>query len=272
MGNPAKGMAREAASSDAFRAVARGGYVAIGVVHVLIGLIAIAVALGGEGDSNQSGAFLAIAAAPLGFVLLWVLAIALGALGAWQVIAGVLARVPGQKTSTGLHRWAARLGAWGQAVVYLALGFLAAGVALGGDPDGDQTASDTSREVLQLPGGPLLLGAGGLAVLGGGIAFVVIGIRRGFAKRMSIPDGAVGRTVTTLGVAGFIAKGIALAIVGALLVTAAFTIDAEATGGLDLAMSTLLRLPFGAVLVGAVGIGFIAYGVFCGFRARYAKL
>ena len=43
-------------------------------------------------------------------------------------------------------------------------------------------------------------------------------------------------------------------------------------GGLDGALRALLALAYGPLLVGAVGVGFIAYGFFCLFRARYARL
>ena len=57
-----------------------------------------------------------------------------------------------------------------------------------------------------------------------------------------------------------------------LLLVAAVKVDPEAAGGLDAAIQTLLGLAFGPWLVGAVGIGFIAYGVFCLFRAKYARI
>ncbi|QRY42131.1 hypothetical protein JVX92_04625 [Microbacterium hominis] len=31
-------------------------------------------------------------------------------------------------------------------------------------------------------------------------------------------------------------------------------------------------MPFGGAVAAAVGVGLIGYGLFCGFRARYARL
>ncbi len=67
-----KRVAREAETSAPLRGLARGGYAANGVVHILIGVIAIVVAAGGDGATDQSGALMSIAAVPLGFVMLWV--------------------------------------------------------------------------------------------------------------------------------------------------------------------------------------------------------
>jgi hypothetical protein len=53
---------------------------------------------------------------------------------------------------------------------------------------------------------------------------------------------------------------------------AAAKVDPEEAGGLDAAISALIALPAGPWLVGAVGVGLIGYGLFCFFRARFARL
>ena len=41
---------------------------------------------------------------------------------------------------------------------------------------------------------------------------------------------------------------------------------------LDAAFDAVRALAFGPILVAAIGLGFLAYGVFLFFRARYARL
>ena len=77
--------------------------------------------------------------------------------------------------------------------------------------------------VLAFPLGGLVLGAVGLNVLGVGVGFVVMGLRRSFHEKVRLPDGAGGAVLTALGVFGFVAKGVALGVVGVLLVIAAVT-------------------------------------------------
>jgi type IV secretory pathway VirB2 component (pilin) len=89
---------------------------------------------------------------------------------------------------------------------------------------------------------------------------------------MSIPSGGLGSGVTVLGVIGFVAKGVALVVVGILLTVAAIKVDPGSAGGLDGAIRALLDVFAGPFLVAVVGAGFIAYGAFCFFRARYARL
>lgn len=262
-----KHVAREAEASRGFRVVARAGYAANGFVHVLVGVIVLVVAFGGRGESDQAGALKAVESAPLGFVALWALAIALLGLGLYHLVEGVLAR-----GGDAARKWGKRVSEWGQALVFIALGLLSASIALGARPDGNRSAEDASRGLLSIPGGPFVLGLIGIGIGIGGISFIVMGVRRSFEKLMAIPDGPFGNGVKTLGIVGYIAKGIALVILGILLVVAAVKVDPAAAGGLDAALNALLAVPFGPVIVGIIGVGLIAYGVFCFFRAGYARL
>ncbi|MGX1701425.1 DUF1206 domain-containing protein [Microbacterium sp. NPDC055357] len=267
-----KSAAREAASNPVLRFLARAGYVANGIVHVLIGAIVLAIAFGAPGEGDQAGALKALASAPLGFILLWVIAVALAALGVWHAFAGIIARAPRDDVKGAAKKWARRVSEWGQAVVFLTLGVITAAVALGARPDAEKTAESASRGVLQLPGGPFVLGLTGLGIAIGGIAFIVMGLLRSFRKRMDLPDGKRGRGLTVAGIVGFIAKGVSLGVVGVLVLVAAVRQDADAAGGLDGAIDALLELYLGPLLAGLVGAGFVVYGVFTVFRARYARL
>jgi len=262
----AKDAAREATTSTVFRVLARSGFAANGVVHILIGAIILAVATGTRAEADQVGAFKAIATAPLGFVALWMVAIALWALALWHVAEGVLAR--GERP----RKWGTRVSEWGQALVFAGLGAVAAAVALGARPNAEDTAEDASRGVLAIPGGVFLLGAVGAGFAVAGVVFVVMGVRRTFRNKVTIPRAGPGRSLAGLGAVGFVAKGVALGIIGILLLVAAVKVDPAAAGGLDGAVDGLLEFTFGRALAAVVGVGLIAYGVFCIFRARYARL
>jgi hypothetical protein len=267
-----KRVAREAEQNTPLRALARGGYVANGVVHILIGVIAIVGAAGGDGATDQSGALMAIASLPLGFVGLWAIAILLCALGVWQILEGILAPAATDDRRGVARMWGLRIGAWGQAAIFIGLGLIAGSVALGARIDTERAVEYASRGLLSVPGGPIVLTLIGVGIGIGGIVFIVMGARRSFRSKITIPEHGVGRNLAGLGAVGFIAKGIALVIVGVLLVAASLSGDADAAGGLDGALNALLSLALGPWLVGVVGVGFVAYGVFCLFRARYARL
>src|SRR6476620_5312991 len=71
--------------NDWFERVARGGYAASGVLHLLIALIVLRLALGTGGNADQAGALATLAAQPGGAVMLWVAAAALATLGVWYL-------------------------------------------------------------------------------------------------------------------------------------------------------------------------------------------
>ena len=79
------------------------------------------------------------------------------------------------------------------------------------------------------------------------------------------------RLVTRLGQVGFPGKGVALALVGGLLVWAAITFDPSKARGLDGALHTILDLPFGQILLTLVALGIAAFGAFLFVRARYPE-
>lgn len=266
MREEAKQVAEEVASSPAMRTLARAGFVASAVVHVLLGILLLALAFGGRGDADQAGALRLIAGAPWGFAALWAMAIGLWALALWHVADGLALR-----DGNAARRWRQRGVQFAQALVFIALGFLAASVALGARPTSDEDAVDASREVLALPGGAWFLGGVGAAILGVGVGLMWIGARKSFRKKLRPLHGRSAKFVTAAGVLGYLGKGLALVAVGVLLLVAAVRVDPNAAGGLDTAFTALLGLPAGVIVVALIAVGLIAYAVFSGARARYGR-
>lgn len=260
--------ARRTEQHTPFRALARGGYVASGVVHAIIGALALTLVVqDGRAEADQVGALASIARVPLGFAALWALALLLFALGGFHLVHGFALRRPARS-----ERWRRRLAEWGQGAAFCVMGGASIAVALGARPDPDRTARDASRGLLALPGGTVLLVLVGLAVIGVGAGWVGMGIARSFRARIDLPPGWRGRAVSALGVVGFTGKGAALVIVGGLLAVAGWQRSAASAGALDGAISALHGLPGGPIIIVLISLGFFAYGAFCMFRARLAKL
>jgi hypothetical protein len=259
--------ARKVASSTPLRAAARAGYAVNGIVHALIGVTAISVAIGPGGEADQSGALSELAVAPGGRILLWVITIALFALALWQVLHAVLARGGDTK-----RRWAHRLGDLARAAAYAFIGVTALAFARGSSSNSAASSRTLSARLLSAPGGAIWLVIIGLIVFGIGGAFIVRGVTRRFLKRIIVPPGFLGRLVTALGVIGYTAEGVALSVVGILFWVAAATLDPNKASGLDGALKSLVGVPFGVFILVLIGAGFIAYGLYSEFRARYARL
>lgn len=263
-----KAAARAAENSKVFRTLARIGYVVLGIVHIVIGAVAISIVMGGGGAAaDQGGAMAQIRQTPLGVLLLWIIALGLLALAIWQIVQAFLERNPDAK-----KKWGYRLKYVGTAVAYLAIGWTALVYALGGQSSSSQSSQVFSAQLLATPGGVFLLVLIGLLIAGIGVAFIVRGATRAFKKHLNLPSGVARPGIVTFGAVGYIAKGIAIGVAGILFIVAAFTHDPHKAGGLDSALRTLATLPFGAVILWVVGAGLIIYGVFCFARARYAKM
>jgi hypothetical protein len=262
-----RGAARAAQDSKALRIIARIGYVVLGILHIVIGVIAISIATGGGGEADQGGALEQIRNVPMGVALLWVIALGLFALALWQIAEAFLEQNPDDK-----KKWGYRAKYIGTAAVYIAIGITAVVFAMGGQTDSSEQTQSFSAQLLATPGGVFLLVLVGLIVAGIGIAFIVRGITKAFEKYLDLPPDPVRKGIVTFGVVGYIAKGIAVGVAGVLFIVAAVTANPEQAGGLDAALRTLAGLPFGPIILWIVGAGLVIYGVFCFARARYARV
>jgi hypothetical protein len=264
----AKDLARSAENNRSFQFLARSGVAVIGVLHVVIGAIAISIATSsGGGEADQSGALRQLARTPGGVLLLWLVVVGMLALGVWQVVQLFL--VPGKDQK---RRWARRVVELGKAAVYFFIAGTAFTFARGDSASTAHMTRDFSATLLDLPGGALGMVVIGLVALSVGGTFVFRGASTNFTDDIRVPAGAFGNVTVALGVFGFIAKGIALAVIGVVFIVAAFTADPSMASGLDGAMKVLLTLPSGSLVLIMVGVGLIAYGVFFTVRARLVRL
>src|SRR6478752_7525350 len=107
--------------------VARAGLVAYGVVYVLIGWLAVQLALGDRsGTPSSSGALRELAQQPFGGVLIWVVSIGMFLLAVWQLIEAAA----GHRDEEGKKRVVKRLASVGKAVVYVVIGVSGVRIAI----------------------------------------------------------------------------------------------------------------------------------------------
>jgi hypothetical protein len=106
-----------------------------------------------------------------------------------------------------------------------------------------------------------------LAVLAVGVSQIVRGAKKKFREDLR----GASQTTTRLGVAGYVAKGVAFGIIGVLFGWAALASDADKAGGLDAALKAIRDQPFGSVLLTLMAAGILAFGLFCFSWARNAR-
>jgi len=261
---------KDVENSRAVQWLGRFGDVCYGLVHLVVAWLAFQVAFGSHQQADQQGAVSTIAAQPFGTVLLWLLAIGLIAFAIWQ----------GLSAATGFHwispegkRTRKRLGVAGRALAVLAIAAVTVRLLVSGQHgSSDQKPQEFTAQLLALPAGRALVGLAGAVVL----VFAGVTAWRGI-KRKFVEDWDTGRlsrsarrTGEIVGTIGFVAKGVAYAIIGVLTLFAAVSSNPAVTGGLDKALKTLAGQPFGPVLLCVVALGFIAFGgyLFVDARAR----
>ncbi|MFB9733209.1 DUF1206 domain-containing protein [Ornithinimicrobium kibberense] len=255
--------ARRLADHPWLRRLARAGFVASGLIHLMIGWIAGRVALGGGGEADQDGALTALRSAPAGPVLLWACVVGFLALALWQVLDGLLGG--GEPVD--------RARAVGRALLYGALGVTTLPFATGAGTGGGEASADLTAALLHAPFGRVLVGLVGLAVVGAGVYHVYKGLSRRFLEDLrGARSEGLGRGVELTGTVGYAAKGVALTVVGGLFGLAAVEADPEESSGLDGALKMLAAQPLGTALLLAVAVGLALYGVYSIVRARYADL
>jgi Domain of Unknown Function (DUF1206) len=263
--------AENVTNSRALELVARAGFAASGILHLLVGAIAIRLAMGGSGNADFSGAVAELATQPAGPFLLWASFAACAALALWQTSDAIFDynQLP-TKEKVGKKAKAAA-----QALVFagLALTLMSFAMGTGSGGDNQQAASDLTASVMKAPGGVALLVLLGAGIAVTGVVYAVRGLRKSFEKHLVMPSSPTARTaVTVLGVTGYVAKGIVLLLTGLLIAIAALQAHPEESTGLDGGLRALRDQPFGVYLLAAVGAGLICYGVYMIVRARLAKM
>ena len=249
--------------------IARAGFAVMALLHIVVGAIAIALALGQPGEAEPTGAIEQLAANAWGPALMWAGMVACIGLALWQLSEATLrARHLPTKERIGKHISSGFL-----SVAYGSVALTFGGFAVGLPGDSGESTRDVSAALLATPFGTVILSAIGLTIMGIGIYFILKGVRRGFKEELFHFDGSRrGRIIDALGVTGHVAKGIALILAGLLFVIAAAKHSPEESTGLDGSLKALREHPYGPYLLLAIGAGFICYGIFALVRSRFGRM
>lgn len=251
--------------------LARLGYVARGLVSLLVGLMALLAAIGQGGEvTGSKGALQRLFSQPWGTAMLGVVALGLFGFALWRALQSVL-------DADGLGRsWRALVVRGGQlisAAIYAGLGIFAVNLLVGATSGGgeEQAARDWTRWLMGQPFGRWLVGAVGIGMLATALGMAGNAWTASFKKHLSCGADAAA-WVVPLGRAGFAAQSVVFLIVGAFLVIAAYQSDPSEARGLGGALLALQEQPFGRIAFGLVALGLAAFGAFEFAEARYRRI
>jgi hypothetical protein len=261
--------ARRASGSPAARFLARAGLTARGVIYILVGWVAVLVALGRSSrEADQQGALHLLAGKSYGQVSLWLLGIGFAGYALWRLSEAAFG-VTGEPPGAG-----PRLKSLARAVIYAGLSYLTFTVISGTDRSQSRRQQDITATAMQHTASRWLVGLAGLIIVSCGLVLVLEGVRRKFMKflRTAQMSARMRRVAELFGTTGTIAPGLVFALVGALVIDAAVTHKASQSGGIDTALLTLRAQPFGEFLMMLAALGLVIFGVYGLCEARWRKV
>jgi hypothetical protein len=265
---------RRARHSPALLGSVRAGFVAYGAVHLLFAWIAIRLVTNHDASSGSAsktatgqGALAQLADDPLGRILLGAMSVLFVILMLWQLLTALV----GHRHRSGWRRVALRAAAVCRLLVYGYFAVSCARLSMRGADAAGRSPQSTTARILNAPLGPLLVIAVAAVAVGVGVALVVFGARKSFVRLLN--QGARGggrrKVVVVLGQVGYVAKGLAFIVVGALLTTVALTHDPGKAGGLDQALFQFLGHATGSAAIVVVGLGLGCFGLYLFALSRH---
>jgi hypothetical protein len=261
---------RRATGERSAQIAARAGYVISGIVHLLIAYLIVRVALGDRANADQTGALTTLAHTTGGFATLWAVAAALVPLMLWRLAETIVGLHPAeQRRDPRDFRVVNRLKAFGLALVYAAVAVTAVQFALGRRRSSAAQDAGLSARLMQSTPGKALLIVVGIIVVAIGSYYAFKGASRRFLNDLTVTPG---RTLTALGICGYVAEGIVLAFAGVLVIVASLRVDPSKATGLDGAVKAFGQAPFGTALILLAATGFAAYGLYSFALSRYSRM
>lgn len=264
---------QKAAFSPLMEALTRLGYGARGLIYITMGLLAVQVALGKGGAlASPQGAIAAIGKQPAGMFLLWVVLVGIIAYAVWGVARAVFDPLgKGHDMKGLLARFGFLVSAFGYAILILP--------TYGSITGASQTANGSQTQkfitsIMAMSWGRWAIGILGLGVLAGGLYQIYLGFKSDFDQQFqtyALTPKEV-KLVTDVGRFGTSARGVVLALVGALITLAAYQANPRQPVGMDTALATLMHQPYGVWLLGVVAVGLIAFGFYSMLCALWLRL
>src|SRR2546421_1060792 len=276
-GHAANRTARTAASSRWMTILARLGYAAKGVVYLIIGWLAVQVAIGAGGKTtDQRGALQTIYEQPFGKFLLAIVIIGLIGFAIWCFLQAWFDTEGKGSDLKGI------IGRLGYAIAGVSYAILAFGAFQLVTRTGTSSATkstttstqDVTAQLLNHSWGVAVVVLLGLIIIGVACYMFAKAYTAKFQRRLLLTglSAQLRRGVIFLGRFGYAALGVVFSIIGIFLIVAAVQHNPHEAKGLDSALRTLAQQPFGPVLLGIVALGLVAYGVYSFVEARYRRV
>ena len=251
---------------------ARVGYVAKGVVYLLVGGLAALAAAGLGGDhAGTKAAINQLVHRPFGDTMLGLLGIGLFAYALWRLLQALLDT---EEVGRGFKGLVTRLGFAISGLIHASLGTYCLDLLRhAAMASGEAETQDRTALLMSHGGGVILVFAVGLVFLGIGLRQLWRALARTYLgnwhhRQMSTGQRRLFEGITRWGLS---ARGVVFLIIGLFLCIAAWRTDPSQAQGLGGALAVLAAQPFGPWLLGAVALGLFGYGLYCLINAGFRE-
>jgi hypothetical protein len=244
------------------------GLSAKGAVYLAIGALALMAAFDVSGqsekDADNAGAFEFLQQTAGSWILI-VLAAGLACYCAWRMYEAFA-----HEEKRPLRK---RLRYFFSSLSYTALAFSAFKLASAGESSDGNPFRKYAAQAMQLEWGEWLVVLAGLIFISAGVYQIGYGISGKYRKHVqglnlhNDASAALSRT----GLVGYVARGLVWLIIAFLLLRAASHHSSKGAGGPGEAFDFINRGSWGALILGTIAAGVIAYGIFCFVRAKYDR-
>jgi len=252
---------------------ARFGYGAKGVIYGSAGLLALLESLDlSRGETvGSEGALRTIGAQPLGRAMLVVLSISLMGYVVWRFIQAVLDPEHSSKDASDMLR---RFSYACSGLAYAGVALTAVKILTAGSSEEGKTTQERVVDLMRMPYGQWLVGAGGLTIFGIGCYYFYRAIKADFRKRFNrhhMSDAAK-TWANVAGRVGIAARGFVYAVIGIFGMRSAWSFDPSLIKTTEDAMAVFNDNPTDEWILATLGVGFIAYGIHMGFQAVFRSI
>jgi hypothetical protein len=261
-------------SGEWLEGFARFGYVAKGVVYILIGLLSALAALRQGGEiTGTKGALQNVVEQPFGKIYLAIIAFGLAGYVLWRWTQAFL---DADRKGTDAKGLGVRAFYTLSGLFYASLTLGAVKLILGSGGGAQEGASSemAAKAMSQASSGRWLVGAAGLLLTGvAGYQFYRAWTAK-FRKRLKSGDmtDTQDKWATRLGRIGYSARGVVFALMGVFIVRSALHANPGEARDLAGALKAIEDQPYGPALLGVVALGLVAFGVFQLVMARYRNI
>ncbi len=253
--------------SKAYEKFARTGFAVKGAVYILLGILAVAAAAGPNGKiTGKKGVLIWLDHQPLGPVLITLIMV--GLLG-YIMLRFMQAFKDTNDKGTGWKGLATRIFYFIRGVSYLLLFLTSLLIVFFQTKLLDKEDTNTMARIIELPAGNIAIGIVGFFFAAYGIFEIGRAITGSFKRHLNFSNlGKKPRSIfNTIGVIGYLARGIILGITGFSLVEAAFNAYIDTASFTSQAFHILSSL-LGELYMGLVAAGLAFYGLFYFVKAK----